>query len=190
MNILIYSAVYIGYLSVCAGVAYSLRRKRLKNGQTFLKPEFSESFSPIKGAIYFVVYWLVTVFAVKLLALSDNGFLIENSDFFVYLFLTIVAAGLFYRFFLQAIKNIGKNLKENLKSALLIWSITFIVMVAAAVIIALCKIENQNQNAIDESAMNTVCEFLNLFCYKLRGLFATCFGDPDGGGRNRICNHI
>lgn len=75
--------------------------------------------------------------------------------------------GLFYKFFLQAIKSIGKNLKENLKKALLIWAVTFLLMVIAVVIIALCKIENENQNAIDESSMNAVC-----------GFFAICLLGP------------
>ena len=111
---------------------------------------------PIKGAIYFVLYWLVTVFAARLLALLKSDFVINNGDFFAYLFLAIVGVGLFYRFFLQSVKNIGKNLKENVKKALLIWAIAFLLMVAAVIIIALCKIENENQNAIDESSMNAV----------------------------------
>ena len=167
MNILIYLAFYIGYLGICAAVVYSLRAHRLKSGQEIRKPEFSESFMPIKGAIYFVLYWLVTVFAARLLALLKSDFVINNGDFFAYLFLAIVGVGLFYRFFLQSVKNIGKNWKENVKKALLIWAITFLLMVAAVIIIAFCKIENENQNAIDESSMNAVC-----------GFFAICLFGP------------
>ena len=159
MNILIYLAIYIGYLGICAATIYSLRAQRIKNGQELLMPEFSESFSLVKGAIYFALYWLVSVFSSRLLALSKNDFIIGNSDFFAYLFLAIVAVGLYYKFFLQAIKNVGKNLKDNLKKALLIWMIAFILMAATVVVISLCNIENKNQSSIDQSSMNMVCEF-------------------------------
>lgn len=162
MKILIYLAVYICYLGICATTIYCVWFVRLKKGKELIKPEFSETFSLLKGAIYFAIYWLTTVFFGRLIEFTKNDFLINNANFFAYLFLLIVAVSLFYKFFYQSFKNAGKNIKNNVISTLIIWAITFVAMIAAIIVIAVCRIENKNQNSLDDSQMNMVCKFFSV----------------------------
>lgn len=162
MKILIYFVVFVSYLGLCALTIYCVKFRKLKIGSELLKPEFSESFSLLKGAIYFAIYWLTTVFFARLIEFTQNDFLINNNNFFAYLFLLIVAAMIFYKFFYQALKNVGKNIRKNIVSTIIVWTITFAVMIVAIVVIALCRIENKNQNSIDDSQMSFICKVFSI----------------------------
>lgn len=162
MKILLYLAVYICYLDLCATTICCVRLLKLKKGKELIKPEFSESFSLIKGAIYFAIYWLTTVFFARLINFTKNDFLINNTNFFAYLFLLIVAVILFYKFFYQSFKYAGKNIKNNIINTLIIWVITFVAMIVAIILIALCKIENKNQTSLDNSQMSMACKFFSV----------------------------
>jgi len=163
----LYYVIYLlSWFVFLSAVSHAAVCCKAEEGLPLNKSGFCESFSPVCGCIYLLIYFAVTTFAGDVAEASGSEFLIQNLDFAAYLLLVLCVAVLMWGFYKGALRAFGEHSEENLNKSLIILLITVAAMALLLIIASfIIGIESSNQNAVSAWQTNaavkviTVCIF-------------------------------